>query len=202
LLVVAVRKHCSDAANYGVAADILNAVGILTVGGHRWTALRVKGLVQRYPDSGLMPLAGRRGKTVMAAEVVKGMKAIKVGVLTWNGIAAALNAKGVDCPGGGSWNEKKVVRFLEWHWKRSGERVCSWKKDGSGKGRTMGAVLQRHARDVHAKRVLRICGEVSDYHVAAAKLNMAGCRTRMGNVWTGQRLRIFLKHYETGKGKG
>jgi hypothetical protein len=202
LLFDAVRKYCRGAANYGEAAGILNARGILSASGREWTAKLAKGFMQRHWNSGLMPLAGRRGRAAVgeaAAKVMRGMKPDPV--LTWEGIAAALNAKGVECPGGGRWNVAKLLRFVEAYWKRNGERLFAWKKDETGKGRPMGAVLERHARDAHAERVMGICGEVRDYDAAADKLNRKGCRTRMGNVWTGQRLRAFVKHYEMWKGK-
>lgn len=203
LVFDAVRKYCGGAANYGEAAAILNAKGILCARGRPWTAKLVKGFMQRHWNSGLMPLAGRRGRAAVGAAAAKVMRGMKPDpVLTWEGIAAALNGKGVECPGGGRWNAGKVLRFVEAHRKRNGERLFAWKKDERGKGRPMGAVLERHARDVHAKRVMGICGEVKNHDVAADKLNRKGCRTRMGNVWTGQRLRAFLKGCERSKGRG
>lgn len=195
-----VRQLCFKAASYEQAADILNLHGIVTPRGERWSGKLVKQLAQRHPDQNLVPLVGKKGRTRFAGLVVKALKGVKRDdCLTWEGIALELTAKGVVCPGGGRWSGKRVARFVERHRRQTGEALLPWKKpEGKAEARYLGGVLERRARDILAERILAVCGGLSEER-AVQKLNRAGVKTRMGNVWTPHRLRVFLRLYENSR---
>lgn len=192
-----VKRLCGKAASYGQAADLLNMHGIVSLRGGRWSGLLVKQLVQRHPQENLMPLVGKRGRVGLAGLVAKALNGLKPDeCLTWEGMALELTAKGVLCPGGGRWSGKRVARFVEKHRRQTGEALVTWKKpEGEAGPRFLGGALERRARDIYAERILALCCGLSEEQ-AVEKLNRAGLRTRMGNAWTVERLRVFLRMYE------
>lgn len=193
--VARVKKAAGRAWSYGEAAELLNAAGVPALRAGVWTAKLAKGFAVRHGDAAVFPNVGKEGRATAhkrAADVLRGMDEDRL--LTWEQAADELNVRGVGCPGDGRWTKTKVVRFIDKHAEATGEKLLPWKHKEDGiRGCSISGIRERHARDVWANKVLAACGDVSDLRKAAERLNAAGIRTRLGNAWTGERLRVFLK---------
>jgi hypothetical protein len=165
-----VAKAVAASKDLKEAAQMLNDKGALTGFGNAWTAEKVRMFVHNH-----------------RADAVSVLESLKPDPeLTWDGVAARLNAAGSRTETGLKWTGNNLRPFLRKENHKRPLPLLSWMS-----GRNEIGSRFRRRRDELAEKVRALCRGKSTFVSAAAALNAAGIKTLHGNEWNADRLMNF-----------